>query len=231
MAAGAVLVVGSCVGLTSNFTGSKTSTDQDGLSVTFARQGHVGTTKDGLAYAPRPATEFRAQSCDLSPDDTATLPASGQLAVPSISVEVPVGASANLSDLPDAPQVVQFDESVALGSEQGKTVIAGHVDYTPNPLDLGATKLSPFGQLHTASPCDHIYAADADGVQHEYVLTDMYTVPQEQIEETGIYATTGAPALVLVTCSGPSVSDARGDDLFAYRYNLVLEAAPVEVAP
>lgn len=228
-AAGAVLVVGSCVGLTTNITGSKTSTDQDGLAVTFSREGYVGTTKEGLTYAPRPASEFRAQSCDLSPQTPAKLPAGGQLTVPSISVEVPVGVSANLSDLPDAPQVVQFDESVPLGSKQGKTVIAGHVDYMPNPIDLGATKLSPFGQLHTASPCDHIYAATADGVQHEYVLTDMYTVAQEQIEDSGIYTDSGTPAIVLVTCSGPSVSDARGDDLFAYQYNLVLEAVPVEV--
>lgn len=230
-AAGALLVVGASVGLTTHLTGSKTSTDADGVTVTYARQGHVGTTDKGLTYAPRPATEFRAQSCDLSPQAPARMPARGQLTVPNINIEVPVGISANLSALPEAPQVVRFDASAPLGSPQGKTVIAGHVDYTPAPGDSGTNKLSPFGQLHTASPCDHIYAADAEGKQREYVLTDMYTVPQDQIEAAGIYTTTGAPKLVLVTCSGPAVKDAQGDDLFAYRYNLILEAVPAKAAP
>lgn len=228
-AAGAVLVVGSVAGLTSHNTGSVTATDDDGLSVTYLRQGYVGTTDDGLTYAPRPATEFRAQSCDLSPQAADSQPAEGQLSVPSIGVEVPLGTSANLSALPDAPQAVRFDQSAPIGAQQGKTVIAGHVDYAPEGNETTG-KLSPFGQLHTAGPCDHIYAADAQGQQGEYVLTDMYTVAQAQIEATGIYTTEGNPALVLVTCSGPSVSDAGGDDLFAYRYNLILEAVPVEVA-
>lgn len=228
-AAGAVLVVGSTVGLTSHNTGSVTATDDDGLTITYPRQGYVGTTDNGLTYAPRPATEFRAQNCDLSSQTPDKTPAAGQLTVPSIGVEVPVGISANLSALPDAPQTVRFDQSAPLGAGSGKTVIAGHVDYAPE--DGHSTgQLSPFGQLHTAGPCDHIYAADAQGQQREYVLTDMYTVPQEQIETTGIYTTEGNPALVLVTCSGPSVNDASGDDLFAYRYNLILEAIPAEVA-
>ena len=229
LAAGAVLVVGSTVGLARHNTGSVTATDDEGLTVTYPRQGYVGTTSDGLTYAPRPATEFRAQQCDLSPLAPGTAAAEGQLTVPSIGVEVPVGVSADLSVLPDAPQTVRFDQSAPIGSGQGKTVIAGHVDYTPeNGQSTG--KLSPFGQLHTAGPCDHIYAADDQGQQREYVLTDMYTVAQDQIETAGIYTTEGSPALVLVTCSGPSVSDVGGDDLFAYRYNLILEAVPVEVA-
>lgn len=223
-------MVGSSMGLITHITGSETSTDEDGLAVTYSRQGFVGITDDGLTYAPRPVSEFRAQSCDLSSQAPDLLPVSGQLAVPSISVEVPVGISENLSALPEAPEVVRFNESSPLGSPEGKTVIAGHVDYTPESNVPGTNRLSPFGQLHTASPCDHIYVADEQGKQREYVLTDMYTVPQEQIEKAGIYTTTGAPKLVLVTCSGSAVEDAKGDDLFAYRYNLVLEAVPVEVA-
>lgn len=228
-AVGAVLVVGSTVGLNRHNTGSVTATDDEGLTVTYPRQGYVGTTDDGLTYAPRPASEFRAQQCDLSPQTPSTAPEEGQLTIPSIGVEVPVGISANLSALPDAPQTVRFDQSAPIGAQQGKAVIAGHVDYAPENGE-GTGKLSPFGQLHTAGPCAHIYATDAQGQQREYVLTDMYTVAQDQIESTGIYTTEGDPALVLVTCSGPSVNDAGGDDLFAYRYNLVLEAVPAEVA-
>ncbi|MBG6184741.1 LPXTG-site transpeptidase (sortase) family protein [Arthrobacter sp. CAN_A214] len=220
---GGVLVVGSAVGLSQHTAAAVTSTDEDGVTVTYSRQGYVGTTDDGLTYAPRPVAEFRAEACDLSSKEPAQVPAPAQLAVPGIGVEVPLGTSADLSSLPDAPEVVHYEGSALLGFEQGKTVIAGHVDYV-------AGKLSPFGQLHTIAPCDHIYVTDAEGQAHEYVLTDMYTVPQEQVEDAGIYTMTGDPALVLVTCSGPSVSDAGGNELFNYRYNLVLEAVPAEVS-
>lgn len=228
-AVGATLVVGSTIGLVSHIVGSVTATDEDGQTVTYTRQGYLGTTAQGLTYAPRPTAEFRAQHCDLAPQAPKQLPEDGQLIMPGIGVNVPVGISANLSALPDAPQTVRYQDSSPLGAAQGKTVVAGHVDYAPQAPE-GAGRLSPFGLLHTASACDHIYAADAQGRQSEYVLTNMYTVPQERIETAGIYTTTGAPNLVLVTCSGPAVKDAHGDDLFAYRYNLILEAVPAEVA-
>ena len=220
---GSVLVVGSAVGLSQHTAADFTSTDEDGVTVTYSRQGYVGTTDDGLTYAPRPAAEFRAEACDLTTKAPAEVPAPGQLTVPGIGVEVPLSTSTDLSSLPDAPEVVRYQDSALLGADEGKTVVAGHVDYA-------AGKLSPFGQLHTISPCEHIYVTDTEGQAHEYVLTDIYTVPQEQIEDTGIYTMTGDPALVLVTCSGPSVTDAGGDELFNYRYNLVLEAVPAEAS-
>jgi len=227
---GVVLATGSAVGLIYQQAGAVTTTDRDGLTVTYSRPGYVGTTDDGLTYAPRPATEFNAQQCDLSPRPLNREVGAGQLLIPAAGVEAPLGVSADLSTLPDAPQAVRYQDSAPVGALEGKTVIAGHVDYAPESPGTGVGRLSPFGQLHTASACDHVYVTDAEGQLHEYVLTDLYTVPQEQIEDTGIYSVTGDPALVLVTCSGPSVGDATGDDLFAYRYNLILEATPVTVA-
>lgn len=223
---GSVLVVGSAVGLSQHTAAAITTTDPDGVSVTYPRQGYVGTTDDGLTYAPRPVAEFRAEACDLSPQAPAQAPAPGHLTVPGIAVDVPVGTSADLSSLPDAPEVVRYQDSALMGANQGTTVVAGHVDYPGG-------KLSAFGQLHTIAACDHIYVTDTEGQAHEYVLTDMYTVPQDQIEETGIYTMTGDPALVLVTCSGPSVSDTAetaGAGLFTYSHNLVLEAVPAEAS-
>jgi LPXTG-site transpeptidase (sortase) family protein len=223
VAAGAVLTIGSTAGLAFHHAGSVTTTDQDGVTVTYSRPGYLGTTDDGLTYAPRPVAEFRDEACDLTSNATAQVPAPGHLGIPGIDIEVPVGTSADLSVLPDAPEVVRYADSALVGAGQGTTVIAGHVDYPGG-------KLSPFGQLHTMSACDHLYFTDAEGQAHEYVLTEMYTVPQDQIEETGIYTGTGAPALVLVTCSGPSVNDTAetaGADLFSYSHNLVTVAVPV----
>ena len=44
------------------------------------------------------------------------------------------------------------------------------------------------------------------------------------------YTTTGDPVVVLVDCSGPSVSDAGGDELGRFSYGLVLEVVPAEAS-
>lgn len=221
MAAGAILAAGATTGFIVHHAHSSTVTDQDGVTVTYTGDDRVGSTNDGMKYAPRPTNEFRAQRCDLSPQQ-APAASPDQLALPAAGIEAPVGPGADLAALPPAPQTTWFTGSAPVGADHGKTLIAGHVDHADG-------KLSPFGQLHTAAPCEHIFLSDTHGQQHEYVLTDMYTVPQDQIETVGIYTRTGDPALVLVTCSGPSVADAHGDGQAAYHYNLILEAVPVEV--
>jgi sortase (surface protein transpeptidase) len=148
----------------------------------------------------------------------------GQFAVSGVGVEVPVSTFADLSSLPDAPEVVRYQDSALLGGQQEKAVVANHVD-------CAARKLSLFDQLHTITACDHVYVTDAKRQAHEYVWTNIHTVPQDQIADAGIYTVTEALSLVLVTCSGSSVRDAGGNELFNYRYNLVLEAVPVEVSP
>ena len=104
------------------------------------------------------------------------------------------------------------------------------MDYSPGTRSAAGGELSPFGHLHKIRPCEHITATDEAGRPHTYAVTDLYTVPQSEIESTGIFTRSGDPGLALVTCSGPSVGDTGTTIGFAYRYNLVVEAAPVEVA-
>lgn len=209
--------------------GATTTTDQDGTQVTYSDAEHVGTTGDGLKYAPRPGEEFRGQKCPSTTPATHTL-SKNELEAGSLPSAVPVGHSSDLSALPDAPATVRYDPSAPLGSHQGKTVIAGHVDYSPGARSAAGGELSPFGHLHQTRPCEHITATDDAGHPHTYAVTDLYTVPQEEIESTGIFTRSGPSGLVLVTCSGPSVGDTGTTIGFSYRYNLVVEATPVEVA-
>ena len=205
------------------------TTDQDGTRVTYADAEHVGTTDDGLTYAPRPSEEFRGKTCSSTAAAPAAL-AKNELVAHSLPSTVPVGRSSNLAALPDAPAAVRYDPSAPLGSPQGKTVIAGHVDYSPGTLSAAGGELSPFGHLHQIRPCENITATDDAGHAHTYAVTDLYTVPQAQIDSTGIFTRSGAPGLVLVTCSGPSVGDVGNTIGFSYQYNLVVEATPVKVA-
>lgn len=90
---GSVLVVGSAVGLSQHTAADFTSTDEDGVTVTYSRQGYVGTTDGGLTYAPRPAAEFRAETCDLTTKAPAEVPSPGQLTVPGIGTRTGTAAS------------------------------------------------------------------------------------------------------------------------------------------
>lgn len=230
LATGIALVLAATAGLIGHQATTTTATDPSGITVTYTNPDRVGTTDDGLKYAPRPATEFRHHQCPRTPQDHAPQVPAHQLTVPDAQIQVPVGTSSDLSHLPDAPNTVHYDHSAPIGATHGKTIIAGHVDYAPGTRSARGGELSPFGKLHTVQPCTHVFAGDDDGPTHEYVVTDLYTAPQQQIEDTGIYATTGKPALVLVTCSGPSVGEIGTDIGFTYSHNLIVEAAPVEVA-
>lgn len=231
MAVGTVMMLAATATFLLHRSDTTTVIDQDGSKVAYTSEDRVGKTEDGLKYAPRPATEFRNRSCPLNAQAPATKPGKNELAVPAAHITVPVSVSSDLSALPPAPATVRYRESAKIGASRGKTIIAGHVDHGPGVLSAQGGELSPFGHLHTVEPCSHVYVSGPDARTHEYVVTDMYTVPQEQIEDTGIYSTRGKPELVMVTCSGPSVGDTGSRAGFVYRYNLVVEAQPVKVAP
>lgn len=129
--------------------------------------------------------------------------------------------------LPEAPEGILYDGSAPLDASAGKTVTAGHVDYAPGALTDRGGELSPWGHMHEANACDPVYLTAQDGTLHIFVITDKYTVPQEDLEAAGVFETTGDRALVMVTCSGESVPDAGEDFQFRYDHNLVLEAEEV----
>lgn len=227
IASGAVLLAGATTGFVLHEAGKDTVTDQDGTSVEFANPDHVGKTDSGVKYAPRPASEFHNQKCDLSPQGD-TDSATGRVSISGTDITAPLQQTNSLASLPDAPNVAWYQGSAPIGSSAGKSVVAGHVDFAPGAKSATGGELSPFGHLHEIDPCQHITATDADGDPHEYAATSMYTVKQEDIESSGIYTTDGDPKLELITCSGKSIDDAGGANQFNYQYNLVVEATPVE---
>jgi sortase (surface protein transpeptidase) len=107
-----------------------------------------------------------------------------------------------------------------LGRPTGVVLAAGHVDDEDG-------RLSPWAELHRLEPCMEIALADAHGRVHRYAVTDLYTVPQNDVTKEDIFRTSGLPELVMVTCSGPSVRDAGGAFRFAYSHNLIVRAQPI----
>lgn len=229
--AGALLLAGAGTGFVMQTAGQSTVTDSDGVKVTYSAADHVGTTEEGRKYAPRPSHEFRNQKCDLTPKREAGHDAKNQVAVPGTDLTAPISTTGDMTRLPNAPQAAWFDQSSPLGSTTGHSVIAGHVDYAPGALSEKGGELSPIGKnLHQLQPCTHLYVTGNSGKTEEVVLTSLYRVEQEKIEQTGIYTTTGPRRIDLVTCAGESLEAVGGSNQFHYRYNLVAEGTPVKEA-
>lgn len=181
-----------------------------------------------VAYAPVPSTEYRNQKCSMSAKNEAR-PGKSSWSVPAINAAAPV-VKGNLSQVPNAPLGVQSASSPDLNSKQGATVQAGHVNYTATASDPSAPwRLSPWGFLHRAKPCEHLYQTDSAGKTHEFVITDLYTVTQDSMSSNReIFRGTGPKAVYMITCSGPYQGNAGGNWVLGlYNYNLVLKAVPV----
>lgn len=195
------------------------------LSAAEEPTGHaarVAIDDAGLRVAPEPAQTFRAQGCDPVVAGEVPRLAPGAVEIPDQGLLLSTVPSADLV-LPEAPEGIFYTESAAVGSDAGNTVVAGHVDYADG-------ELSPWGHLHQVQQCAVVYAADQEGEVTTYQVTDLYTVPQDELEAAGVFATDGEAHLVLVTCSGPSVEDAGPQFAFGYENNLVVEATEVVAA-
>lgn len=192
--------------------------------------GTVSVDSEGKKAAPTPTQTYQNEKCSgpvSSPGVSGLKP--NQWSIPSIH------QSASFQDdehgtapvLPDAPGGVRYGPSMPVGSGQGATVLAGHVDYGPGVLSVNGGELSPWGHLHDASPCDAMVVTDMKGKAHQYRVTAMYTRDQDQLPKSELFRSTGSPAVYLVTCSGPSTQDAGGKFQFNYKYNLIIKAEPV----
>lgn len=206
---------------------SKNSTDSG--EVSFKDPDSIGKLLKGdgtiSKYAPSPEG-FRNQTCTQDRKDEVKELAYNTWSIPAINTSSEFTVSGQSTGgaivLPEAPQGTYYDYSKPIGSDEGSSLIAGHVDYTKED------KLSPYGQLHKVSPCARIYLPDTEGKIHEYAITDLYTVPQDSIEsEEALWSLIGDPALYLVTCSGPSVTDTGGVFRFNYQDNLIIRAEKI----
>ncbi|MBD2766248.1 class F sortase [Kocuria sp. cx-455] len=187
----------------------------------------VAVSDDGRKIAPAPAETFRNHQCNDAPSGKkAESMDPSSLVIPSERISTTITPNADLS-LPEAPKGILYSKSQPLGAAHGNTVTAGHVDYGPGGLSDRGGELSPWGSLHAVSPCDDVYATDAQGRAHHYRVTDKFTVPQKELDVSGIFSTTGAAHLVMVTCSGESVDEAGGPMQFHYDHNLVVMAQEV----
>lgn len=204
----------------------------------FSDSDHVGSVlKDGkiFSYAPMPEEEFRNASCDLTPNQQVTEGTPNSWSIPHIgqTSELTVSGDSGVLDIPDAPKGTIYSQDAQLGDTQGAIFQAGHVDYAPGALSDQGGELSPWGYLHKVKPCTRVYQFDENGTMYEFVITDLYTVGQNDLaSQEEMFRLEGDLALYMVTCSGATVDNTGGSENtdrigFNFEYNLVVKAVPV----
>lgn len=174
--------------------------------------------------APMPEQTYGSEDPDTYDGSVDTAAASAQLAgtpdtllAPTEGIRVSYALSHAENGslvLPSAPGAVRYDKTTAPG-EPGSTLIAGHVNYD----DLS---LSPFSQIAGLDKGSPILITDDAGAVHEYTVDSLEVYEQTALPDD-LFSSSGPDRLVLVTCSGESISTGGA---WAYEYNLVVTAHP-----
>lgn len=99
--------------------------------------------------------------------------------------------------------------------EPGAMLLSGHVNFN------GA--VGPFNELWRAARGDKVIVDDSRGVKHRYRVSRVLTLSKKQLPKQAptLFAQTGPPRLVLVTCGGRFVGGDEG-----YDQNRVVVARP-----
>jgi sortase (surface protein transpeptidase) len=142
------------------------------------------------------------------------------LAIPRLHVDLaptPAGLAADNHSLnlpPSARTVVWWAYGATPGSRSGTVLLGGHISWAGRPGVLGR-----IGSLRRG---DRVTLTRQDGTSVRYAVVARRTVAKASLADLGLFRTSGAPRLVLVTCGG-RYDAAR----HSYADNVVVQATPV----
>ncbi|WP_251052858.1 MULTISPECIES: class F sortase [unclassified Streptomyces] len=138
-----------------------------------------------------------------------------RIRIPAIGLDQPltgvrVQQDGRLGAPPD-PSTVSWWSDGPIPGNSGAAIVVGHVDSTTGP---GA-----FHGLSALRPGDRITVARNDRSHVIFTVQALRQYEKDAFPDSKVYATTGPPALHLITCSG-TYDRTRGE----YRSNLVVYA-------
>ncbi|MFD6417571.1 class F sortase [Streptomyces sp. NPDC060194] len=169
--------------------------------------------------APGPGPSARRAE---AADDPAPAPVAAprQLSLPRLGLRAPVDAVGVAEDgqteVPEDPdRVGWYRFSPAPGSDEGSSVIVGHVDSKNKGLGV-------LNALNEVREGDVVRVGRADGSTVSYEITARRTVGKKDLAASGAFRRDGRAVLTMITCALPYVRDAGG-----YQNNLVVTAQEV----
>ena len=171
----------------------------------------------GVPSAPNGRTLSSASSRpDVGPPVVLEPPTA--LAIPALRVQatvVPVDSSGEILGVPaDPAQVGWWTGSAPPGAASGTVVIDGHID-------SATTGPGAFYQLADLHIDDLLIITTTTGDRRNYAVTGRRTYLKANGLPPDLFATTGPPRLVLITCGG-SFDRSTG----SYSHNIVVFATP-----
>ncbi|KIA73366.1 hypothetical protein ANMWB30_22930 [Arthrobacter sp. MWB30] len=178
------------------------------------------------AEAPVVTQPFSATDPDsyTPPADAPSAPAITtplMISIPSLSVLAPIvetGADEKGSlILPSSEKTTRYTGAAPIGATEGSTVIAGHVNFP----DGSPGALAPIARVSKGTP---VFVTDSTGIIHRYIVNSARTLTKTALPEE-LFAKTGSPQLVLITCGG-RIED-TGHGVLGYTHNTVITAVPV----
>lgn len=117
-----------------------------------------------------------------------------------------VGQDDRILQIPAKPWVVGWwDGGVGVGSDHGTAVLVAH-------LDSRQYGTGPFSRAKDLRPGDGLSVTDATAGIHRYAVSNVTTYLKTQLPYDQLFAQSGAPRVVLVTCGGTYHKDAGGWD-------------------
>ena len=177
------------------------------------------TTTPAPAPAPAPADRLPTATARPAavPRPVAVVPPV-RLTVPALGIDAPVDPvgvepQGELTLPADVDRVGWYRFGPPPGGA-GSAVLAGHVDDAVQ----GLGGLAP---LRTAEPGDEVLVEGADGGVTRWTVVGRELIEKQQLPAE-LFARTGAPRLVLITCGGPFDPELR-----SYRDNVVVVAEPI----
>lgn len=192
------------------------------LAVTFSVYRLFFATPE-VVSAPEPQTTFSIQDSDTYAGDVEG-PGLEALSGPGVAIpSVNVLSTLTHTDvdqgklvIPEPPDATWYEKTAPLGSKQGTSMLAGHVNF-------GYGEAAPFHELHRVEKGAPIFVRDFKGVEREYKIVSIDKYQWHQLPES-LFTVTGEPKIVLLTCSGPVTGEG---DYKTFLYNLVVTAVPV----
>lgn len=220
----------------------------------YLTQAHSDTepsTPDAVATAPAPSNQFTDATCPApAAIDSPKLEPHSWFA-PSLNASATFHPSEALPTESVSDEGIIYSPSQKIGSTEGVSLLAGHVDLEPGVLSDRGGELTAWGHLHQVKACDLFYTADDQGKVSVSQVTGVIVAPQfdpeledkakaepqnkqlqealkkQQELEARIFTASGPAKVDFLTCSGPSVADVGGVFQFRYTNNLIIETTLV----
>lgn len=175
---------------------------------------------DEASAGPQPPATAPSPVVRHETTTPATVPAAEpvRLEIPELGISAPVVPvevdEAGAMALPDDPAVLGWYRWGPVPGAAGRAVIAGHVDTrTDGPGALFDLRIAPAGTV--------VRVTYADEDVREFAVNSRQNYGKEELPTSQVFARTGPPELVLITCGG-AFDSAAG----SYEENVVVSAAP-----